>query len=72
MNPLVLKIALFAVWIGREERRRAGKGRRRGKGRTEEGEGSKEKGREGKSISLYILPPPDRPHLQQILVLSIE
>ena len=32
-------------------------------------EGSKEQGREGKSISLYILPPPDRPHLMRQLVI---
>ena len=31
--------------------------------------GGKEQGREGKSISLYILPPPDRPHLRQVLVI---
>ena len=28
------------------------------------------KGREGNSISLYILPPPDRPHLMRQLVLT--
>ena len=33
--------------------------------------GKKEKGGEGKSISLYILPPPDRPHLRQLLVLYL-
>ena len=49
--------------------RRDGKGRRRRKGRKEEGEGSKEQEKEGKSISLYILPPPDRPHLRQVLVI---
>ena len=53
-------------WDGlREEvRGKGGKGKKKGGG---EG-GRKDKGREGKSISLYILPPPDRPHLRHVLV----
>ena len=63
---------------GRRRRRgTGGKGGKRGRGggpgrqekpQKRERGGSNEKGREGKPISLYILPPPDRPPLRQVLV----
>ena len=63
---------------GREGKGREGKGKEVGREGEEEREGekrgregSKEKRREGKSISVYILPTPDRPHLRQVLIIII-
>jgi hypothetical protein len=56
LPPFLSLIFLSAQWLGREEKKAKGEGRReKGEGRREKGEGRREKGegrREGRNTSL--------------------